>query len=130
MRGGLGYFYTHPISPFTADPMLIRYPLTLSQADVIIGNIQNLSIGGPMLQCVTSIKKIHQNLSNSLIVIVFCPIYAQTVWDASSRHWLQLVWILVFSAILTAVVCEVVSVLLRHSLSGALHVLYKLMCVM
>ena len=53
---------------------------------------------------------------------MFCPIYAQTVWNASSRHmvtvglgisvqchldssrhWLQLVWELVFSAILTVV---------------------------
>ena len=30
---------------------------TLSRADVIIANIENLPIGGQMLQCVTSIKK-------------------------------------------------------------------------
>ena len=72
---------------------------------MIIGNIQNLPIGLQMLQCVTSIKKFTKN-SYSPIVIV-CPINAQTVFRpiyASSRHSLQLVWALVFSAILTAVV--------------------------
>ena len=36
--------------------------VTLSRVDVIIGNIQNLPIGGSMLQCVTSIKKIGKNI--------------------------------------------------------------------
>ena len=35
--------------------------LTISRANVIIGNIQNLPIGWLMLQCVTSIKKFTKN---------------------------------------------------------------------
>ena len=41
--------------------LMIVFHLTLSRANVIIGNIQNLPFGERMLQCVTSIKKITKN---------------------------------------------------------------------
>ena len=44
-----------------------------SRADVITGNIQNLPIGEPMLQCVTSIQKFAlQNALFSVLIDMCC----------------------------------------------------------
>ena len=73
---------------------------------MIIGDIQNLPIGGPMLQCVTFITKIMKNrvILRLLLCFVLYMHKQCGMHKVDSGYKIQFVSALVLSAILTAVV--------------------------